>query len=159
METLEAILADHPFFKGLDPRYLELIVGCASNVRFEANQFVFREDEEANTFYLLRQGKVAQEVFSPEHGPITVRTVREGEVLGFSWLLPPYRWHFDARALEVTRAIALDAKCLRTKCEENHDLGFTLMKRCAHEVAEWIDALTLQLVEVYSDRPLKSRNR
>ena len=64
MRTIEPILAEHPFFKDLEKRYLQLIVGCATNVRFDAGQFIFREDEEANHFYLIRHGKVALEIFS-----------------------------------------------------------------------------------------------
>jgi CRP-like cAMP-binding protein len=149
METLEPVLAEHPFLKGLDPKHLHLIVGCASNVRFNAGEFIFREGEEANEFYILRHGKVALEVFSPERGPIIIDTLVEGEVLGWSWLIPPYIWHFDARAVELTRAIALDGKCLRTKCEEDHDLGYELLKRFAHIIEQRLQATRLRLLDVY----------
>ncbi len=149
MQTLEPILVEHPFFKDLEPRYLQLIIGCASNVRFDSGQFIFREGEKANQFYLLRQGKVALEVFSPERGAITLQTLGEGEVLGWSWLFPPYRWHFDARVLEPLRAIAFDGECLRTKCEEDHDLGYELVKRVAHIVIQRLQATRLQLLDIY----------
>ncbi len=149
MQTLGPILAEHPFLKSLDPRHLQVIVGCASNVRFEAGQFIFREGEEANQFYIIRHGKVSLEVFAPGRGSITIQTVGEGEVLGWSWLFPPYHWHFDARALELTRAIAFDGKCLRTKCEEDHDLGYELVKRFAHILMERLQATRLQLLDVY----------
>lgn len=149
MQTLGPLLAEHPFLKGLDPRHLQVIVGCASNVRFDAGQFIFREGEEANQFYIIRHGKVSLEVFAPGRGSITIQTVGEGEVLGWSWLFPPYHWHFDARALELTRAIAFDGKCLRTKCEEDHDLGYELVKRFAHILVERLQATRLQLLDVY----------
>ena len=149
MQTLEPILAEHPFFKNLDRRYLELIVGCASNVRFNAGEFIFREGEEADRFYIIRHGKIALEVFAPDRGPLTIQTIGEGDVLGWSWLFPPYRWHFDARALELTRAIALDGKCLREKCEEDHDLGYELVKRFAQIIMERLQATRLQLLDVY----------
>jgi len=149
MQTLEPILVAHPFFKDLEPRYLQLIVGCASNVRFDPGQFIFREGEEANQFYLIRQGKVALEVFVPERGSITLQTLGEGDVLGWSWLFPPYRWHFDARTLESTRAIAFDGKCLRAKCEEDHSLGYELVKRVVHVVIQRLQATRLQLLDVY----------
>ena len=107
-ESLERILAEHPFFKGLAEPYLQLLVGCASNVRFNAGELIFREGEEANQFYLIRHGKVALETSAPQRGPIIIQTLGEGEVLGWSWLVAPYRWRFDARAVELTRAIALD---------------------------------------------------
>jgi len=152
METLEPILAKHPFLKGLKPEHLKILVGCASNVRFNAGQFLFHEGEEANEFYMIREGKVAVQIQGAERGPITVQTIGEGEVLGWSWLIPPYRWRFDANALELTRAIALDGKCLRTKSEEDHDLGYQLLKRFAGIIVERLEAARLQLLDVYKAR-------
>lgn len=149
MQTLESILAEHPFLKGLDPHHLQLIAGCASNVRFDAGRLIFREGEEADQFYIIRRGKVALEVFVPGRGSITIQTIGEGDVLGWSWLFPPYHWHFDARALELTRAIAFDGKCLRTKCEDDHDLGYELVKRFTHIVMQRLQATRLQLLDVY----------
>jgi CRP/FNR family transcriptional regulator, cyclic AMP receptor protein len=148
-ETLESILAEHPFAKDLDQRYLTLLVGCAMNMRFEAGEFLFREGEEAKHFYLIRQGVVAVEVHAGSSGQINIATIGEGEVLGWSWLFAPYRWKFDARAVESTRAIALDGKCLRVKCEADHDLGYELLKRFAYMVEQRLDATRLQLLDVY----------
>jgi CRP-like cAMP-binding protein len=149
METLERILAEHPFFKGLEEPYLQLLVGCASNVRFNAGEVVFREGEQANQFYLIRQGKVAVEMFAPSRGPIILQTLGEGEVLGWSWLVAPYKWRFDGRAVELTRAIALDGECLRGKCEEDHNLGYELMKRVSLVMEKLVQATRLQLADVY----------
>ena len=149
METLERILSEHPFFKGLEEPYLQLLVGCASNVRFNAGEVVFREGEEANRFYLIRQGKVAVEMFAPSRGPIILQTLGEGEVLGWSWLVAPYLWRFDGRAVELTRAIALDGECLRGKCEEDHDLGYELMKRVSLVMEKLVQATRMQLADVY----------
>ncbi len=149
MKTLEGILAKHPFFEGLDPRYIELAVGCAANVRFNAGEVIFREGEEANNFYLIREGKIALEVFSPGHGSLTVQTLHDGEILGWSWLIPPYHWTFDARAAEMTRAIAFDGKCLRDKCEHDHDMGYELLKRIASILGERLDWTRLQLCGIY----------
>jgi len=149
METLQRMLANHPFARGLNDRHVELLVGCASNIRFETGQLVFREGEEAKQFYLIREGKVAIEVFASERGPINILTLGQGEVLGWSWLVAPYRWRFDAHAIESTRAIALDGKCLREKSERDHDLGYELLKRIAHTMEERLQATRLQLLNVY----------
>jgi CRP-like cAMP-binding protein len=149
-QTLEKILAEHPFFADLESYYMTLLVSCASNVRFDANKYILREGEEANEFYLIRQGRVAIEISPPQRKPIIVDTVGEGEVLGWSWLLPPYTWRFHARAESATRAIALDGKCLRTKCEQNHDLGYELLKRFAQIMNRRLDATRLQLLDVYA---------
>ena len=149
MKTLEGILSKHPFFGGLDPRYIQLAVGCAANVRFNAGEVVFREGDEANNFYLIREGKVALEVFVPGHGSLTIQTLHDGEILGWSWLIPPYRSRFDARAAQATRAIAFDGKCLREKCEEDHDMGYELLKRLASILGERLDATRFQLRGIY----------
>ncbi len=149
METLDPILAEHPFLRGLDQRHLRLIVGCASNVRFDAGQTIFKEGEEANQFYVIRSGKVALQIYAAERGSITVDTLGEGDILGWSWLIPPYNWHFDAEATELTRAIALDGKCLRKKCEEDHDLGYELLKRFSNIIHQRLEATRLQLLDLY----------
>jgi CRP-like cAMP-binding protein len=151
MENLERILSEHPFLQGLDPEYLQLVSGCASNVRFEAGQYLFREDEEANWFYIIRQGKVAVEAYAAERGSVIIDTVEEGDVLGWSWLIPPYNWHFDARAVELTRAIALDGKCLRNKCEHDHNLGYELLKRFAHIIEQRLEATRIRLLDLYGN--------
>jgi CRP/FNR family cyclic AMP-dependent transcriptional regulator len=152
METLERVLSEHAFFKGLDPPYVRLLVGCASNVRFDQNALLFREGDEADRFYIIRHGKVAIRLFTPDRGPITIETLGNGEVIGWSWLIPPYLWHFSARAEELTRAIALDGKCLRTKCEEDRALGYELLKRFAHIIEQRLQATRLQLLDMYGTR-------
>ncbi len=152
MQTLEPILAVHPFFKGLEPQYLKLITGCASNVRFDAGTYIFREGEPASQFFLIREGKVALEIHGAQRGPITIETIETGEVLGWSWLFPPYRWHFSGRAIEPTRAIALDGVCLRTKAEEDPRLGYELMKRVAQIMMERLQATRMQVLDVYNVR-------
>jgi len=150
--TLEPILAQHPFLKNLEPRLVSLLAGCAANVRFEPGQSVFRDEEEANHFFLIRAGKVAIEIPVPGQGSVVIQTLGEGEVLGWSWLIPPYRWRFDAKALELTRAIALDGKCLRTKLDEDHHLGYELLRRFAPIIAQRVEATRLQLMDLYATR-------
>jgi CRP/FNR family transcriptional regulator, cyclic AMP receptor protein len=152
METLEHILAEHPFLTGLESSYTNLLVGCAANVRFDAGKYIFKEGEAANQFYVIRAGKVALEIFAPQRKPIILETLGEGEILGWSWLLPPYHWKLNARAVEDTRAIALDGKCLRTKCEQDHDLGYELLKRFAQIVERRLEATRFQLLDVYGSR-------
>ncbi len=149
MQTLEPVLAEQPFLKDLEPRYLHLLTGCASNVRFNAGDYILHEGEEANTFYIIRHGKVALETFAHNRGALIIQTLDEGDVLGWSWLFPPYRWHFSARALELTRMIALDGRCLREKCEADHDLGYELLKRFSNVVMERLQATRLQLLDMY----------
>ncbi len=152
MRSLESIIENHPFFKGLDSTFLELVTGCASNVRFEAGEFIFRQSEEANQFYLIRQGKVALEVCPPNRDPVVVQTASDGEIMGWAWIIPPYHSPFDAQALELTRAIQFDGQCLRKKCEEDHSLGYEVLSRLLPIVGKTMEATQLQLTDVYGHR-------
>jgi len=152
METLERIIAEHPFFKGLESYYTTLLTGCAANARFQGGTYIFKEGEDANQFYLIRSGKVALELFAPQRKPIVVETLAEGDVLGWSWLFPPYLWKFHAHATIETRAIMLDGKCLRGKCEQNHDLGYEVLKRFSQITAQRLNATRMQLLDVYGAR-------
>ncbi|SYZ73088.1 Transcriptional regulator, Crp/Fnr family [Candidatus Zixiibacteriota bacterium] len=149
METLEPLLAGHPFLKGMDLAHIKLLVGCATNAVYKPGEFIFREGEDANHFYIVREGKVSVETFAPVRGPIPIHTIGKGEVLGWSWLLPPYHWHFDARAFELTRVIALDGECLRKKCDDDLKLGYELFKRFAVVIAERLEGCRLQLIDMY----------
>jgi CRP/FNR family transcriptional regulator, cyclic AMP receptor protein len=149
MTTLEPILAKHPFFESLDEHYLNIITGCASNVRFKPGDYLFREAEDAHQFFVIREGMVQLEIFMPGRGPIILETIHEGEVLGWSWLFPPYRWHYSGHATTALRAIALDGACLRGKCEADHDLGYELMKRFSHIMVDRLQATRLQLIDLY----------
>jgi CRP-like cAMP-binding protein len=150
MQTLEQELAGHAFFAGLRPEYVALIAGCGINVHFACDQHLIHEGTPADTFYVLRDGRVGLETAAPHQGVVTVETIEAGEVLGWSWLFPPYRWHFSGRALEPVRAIALDGACLRTKCESDPAFGYELMRRFAAIVIDRLQATRLQLLDLYA---------
>jgi CRP-like cAMP-binding protein len=152
METLEPLLSKHPFFEGLDPNHLKTLTGCASNVHFPSGQMIFKEGEEANEFFLIRKGRVAIEVYVEARGPVTIQTLDAGDILGWSWLVPPYFWRFDARAIDEVRALALDGKCLREKCETDPRLGFELLKRFALVITRRLEATRIQLLDVYGHK-------
>lgn len=151
MKSIEMLLAEHPFFRGMAPAHLQLFAGCASNVRFDAGSYIFREGGEADRFLLLRHGRVAVEAFVPQRGPVTIQTLGEGEVVGWSWMFPPYRWAFDVKALELVRAIAFDAVCIRQKSETDPALGYALMKRLAPLIISRLQATRLQILDIYGD--------
>jgi CRP-like cAMP-binding protein len=149
METIEVLLAAHPFFQGMAPQHLAALAACGRPVQFKAGDFLCRENEEARDFYVVLRGSVAVEIFSARRGPLTTTTVEEGEVLGWLWFDKPYHWHLDARARRVTRAVALSVKALMQKCDADHDLGYELMKRYAHHLAVQFRVTKLQLVDLY----------
>jgi CRP/FNR family cyclic AMP-dependent transcriptional regulator len=149
MEDLSRILHSHPFLQNLDEDYLKQIVGCASNVVFHDDQLIFKEGDEAEKFYLIRSGKVALELNGRDKGTIRILTIGPGQILGWSWIVSPYRWHFDAHATEEVRAIALDGECLRNKCEQDPTLGYEMLKRFSHILELRLNATRMQLLDVY----------
>jgi len=149
-QTLEPYLKKHPFFKGLSSDYLAILVGCVKNVSVEALQPIFQTGEPADHFFLIRQGAVAIETSSLEAGAVTIQTLGNGDVLGWSWLFEPYRWNFDARALMQTRLFSLDAKCLRDKCDRDPAFGYDLVKRFSRVMVDRLQATRLQLLDIYA---------
>ena len=149
METIEQLLHDVPVFAGLSPEQYELLAGCASNTGFRDGEMLFREGDQADTFYVIRRGTVALETFVPALGPVTIETIDPGEVVGWSWLFAPYRWHFDARALGLVRVTAFDGACLRGKCEADPALGYELMSRFAQVIIERLQWTRLRLLDLY----------
>ncbi len=148
-QTLEPLLRGQPFFSGLAPGHLALIAGCAANVVFPAGTFLFREGEPAETFFLIREGRVALEIAAPGRGALVVQTLGEGDVAGFSWLIEPHRWEFDGRAVRRVRAVQMDGTCLRGKCDTDPRLGYDLMRRFAAMASNRLQSTRLQLLDVY----------
>jgi CRP/FNR family transcriptional regulator, cyclic AMP receptor protein len=152
MEGIESILRAHPFFAGFSPDHGALVAGCARNHRFDAGRYLFHEGESADEFFLIRHGRVALEIAAPGQSPLVITTLGEGDIVGASWLVPPYRWTFDARAVDLTRAIGIDAACLRQKCEADHHLGYEMMKRFLPILVKRLHATRLQILDVYGRR-------
>ena len=152
IDNLADILRQHPFLAGLSDKHMEVLVGCASNAHFPDGGYLIHEGQIANKFFLIRTGRIALEIDVSPRGPLRIQTVGPGDVLGWSWLIPPYTWHFDARALELTRAIALDGKCLRKKIEADHELGYVVMKRFSELMVQRFQVTRLQLLDMYGNR-------
>lgn len=146
---IDDLMSRHPFFQGLAPETLKLIAGCGTNVHFEPGEYLAKDGEDANRFFAIRHGKVAIELYSSSQGPLVLQTVGENEILGWSWLFPPYKWRFDARATEPVRATAFDGACLRKKCDADPAMGYELMKRLAYLVSQRLEAARLQLLDLY----------
>lgn len=153
MRTIDALLEDVPAFGGLADEHLELIAGCALNRVFAAGEHLLREGEPATEFFAIRHGTVALETFVPQRGAVTIETLHAGDVLGWSWLVPPHRTVHDARALGVVRTVAFDGACLRAKCDEDAELGYELLKRFTGIIVERLQATRLRLLDVYGQVP------
>jgi CRP/FNR family transcriptional regulator, cyclic AMP receptor protein len=150
-KELDQILASVPFFEGMGNDEIALIAGCGRNVRFDAGETIFRQGDAADTFYVVRHGSVAVGNFVPARGELVIETLEAGDLLGWSWLFPPYRSHFDARALSTVRATQFDGACLRDKCAADSDLGYDLMSRFAQVLIERLQWTRLRLLDVYGN--------
>ncbi len=144
-ETRKGLLS-HPFFKDFQSTHIELLADCANAESFAAGGFIFHEGEPADRLYLLQTGKIAIVLHMPGQDPTAIMTLGPGGVVGWSWLFPPYRWHFCARVIEDTTAITLNAKCMMEKCREDYQLGFELMWRCGQVMEERLHATRAQLL-------------
>lgn len=151
MKTIEQYLPEYEFFAGLDPSIIALLAGCAVNTHFDQGERVFRQGEPADRFYVIRNGRVALEIHPPGNGGqgLVVDTADEGEVVGWAWLVPPYRWAFDARAATATSAIAFDAVCLRGKCAADPAVGYALMQRITQTLYERMQGARIRLLDLY----------
>ncbi len=149
MRSVEQLLADRPFFAGLDDRAIALIAGCAGNVHYRPGEYLFRQNDPADRFYVLRRGRVELSISSPNQGPLVLQTFEDEDVVGWTWLVPPYRWEADGRAGEPTDTIAFDGECLRHKCEDDPVLGYELLKRAAGAMNTQLFGALARLLDLY----------
>ena len=150
---LEKAVAAHPFCVGMSEHQIRLLADCAIRTRFERDQIIFREGETANRFYLIESGKVALESATTSDRAVTIETIGEGDLLGWSWLFPPYVWHFTARATELTCAIFFYGTVLREYCEKDPALGLELFKRMSEVMTRRLQAARGRLLQSYAGEP------
>jgi CRP-like cAMP-binding protein len=149
---LEQSLARHPFFLDFTPQHVSEVAACANTAIFDAGTYLFREGEPASAFFAIQRGRIAIASITPHEGPVTIQTVGDGDILGWSWMLPPFRWHFSARAIEATSVVAFNAACVREQIERDHELGYVIMRRFAQVMANRLESMSLQLMNVYEYR-------
>lgn len=149
VHSLENVLTAHPFVEGMKPEHISKIVGCTKNVTFEVGEYLARAGQEAGHFYLIREGNVALEFYRPQLGGTRVHSMSGGDLLGWSWMVHPYTWRLDAKALEPVRALVLDGKCLRKKCEDDFEFGYRILQRLTHVMEKELRDARFQLLDVY----------
>ena len=149
MKTIERLLADNPMFEPLDDAARAALADCGTNRHLADHEYLFRTGQPAEHCYLVRRGRIAFELVGSGGRRILIETVETGDVAGTSWLVPPYRWHVDARAVGPTEVIALDAGCLRGKCEADPRAGYQLMLRLVATLHERLKSVRVQLLDVY----------
>jgi CRP/FNR family transcriptional regulator, cyclic AMP receptor protein len=142
---LLTLIAQQPFFKGLNEHLVQLLADSAMEMQFKPGDWIYRQGDPANRFYLILEGKVLIESEMKEHGMIPIRTLGPGDDLGWAWLFPPHYMHFSACAIGPTRTIFFYGTRLHEKCDANHELGYQLMKRVAEVVVRNLNATQQRL--------------
>lgn len=149
VEDLRCVLEQHDFLKSLSTEQARVLVSCVRNVRFREGDFLLREGESADVFYLLRLGRVGLEVHVPGRGDVQMEQIGPNDMLGLTWLAPGQSSHLDARALEPTLTLAFDGACLRGKMDVDPALGYALTRRIASETYRRLERVRLARVDVY----------
>lgn len=151
MRGIDQLLAEHELFAGLDHSTIELLSGCAANAVYDAGERLFVEGGQADRFWIVRHGRVALEITVPGAGQVTVETIGPGSVVGWSWLVAPFRWCFDAVAQEPVRATVFDVGCLRFKMDADSRLGYQLLSRFVPVIVDRLQATRLRLLDLYGN--------
>jgi CRP-like cAMP-binding protein len=146
--SIRDLLAAQPVLLGLEPADIDLIAGCGHNEVFAAGAFLAHEDDEANHFFIVREGRVALETHAST-GSLLIDTIGSGDLVGWSWLFPPYRWVFDVAAVQVTHAVVIDAACLRDKCDADPAFGYRVIRRFSQVIVDRLQATRVRLLDLY----------
>lgn len=149
-KRLADLIAKHPFFQDLSPLHVQVLAEAAMLKEFKAGEIIFKEGDPANRFYILLSGEVEVLSEGREGGDVPVQRIGPGDVLGWSWLFPPYYWHFAARATQDTKAIFFYGTWLRESCERDHDFGYAMLKRMSAIVIQRLQAARRRLVDLES---------
>jgi CRP/FNR family transcriptional regulator, cyclic AMP receptor protein len=148
-EPLATRVTFHPFLAGMNRTHLTLLTDCAVARHFNTDQTILREREFATGFYLIETGKVALESEAGFGESIVIQTIGAGDLLGWSWMFPPYVWQFTAHAIEPTCALFFYAAILREYCEKEHSLGYELLKRISAVMVTRLQAAHDQMLSLY----------
>ncbi|HEY6316205.1 MAG TPA: Crp/Fnr family transcriptional regulator [Streptosporangiaceae bacterium] len=146
IEVTAAALAAHPMLRGMATDHLAVLVGSASDVAFPAGHRLFEEGGNANHFWLLQSGSVALDLHVPGQGRVRIDSVGLGELLGWSWRFPPYRWAFGAVATSPVEAFEFDAQAVRASCASEPELGHEITERLALVLAERLQSTRVRLI-------------
>ena len=149
MPSMTTTLSELDFFADLSPGTVAVMAGYGRPVHVAAGDYLFAQGEPADAFYAVREGRVAIELHDPRFGRIVIDTVEAGDVVGWSWLVAPYRWMFDARAVTAVETVRFDAASLRGRCAADHAFGYALLQRITHVMHERLQASRVRLLDLY----------
>lgn len=149
-KTILRQLRQHPFLQGIEHDQLVLLEDCAVPAQFKAGEVIFHQGQQADRFYLITKGKVVLESAADDGPAVVIETVGTGDLLGWSWMMPPYRWHFTARTVERTDAVFFAAPLLQQYCERDHSLGFEVHKRISAVMMKRLQAARKKMLAIHA---------
>ncbi len=148
IQTATDILADLSFFEDMPHEHLESLANCASPIEFKKGEFLLHVGKQATEFIAIRDGMVALEM-EAANKITTLQTIGEGSIVGWSWLVPPYTWHYDARAVTPVTAVRFNAACVRQKCDADPAFGYEVLKRFSQVIVQRLIATRMQMADMY----------
>jgi len=147
------MLKESDFFRDFDDDLVAIVASCTKLETFEGGSYIVRTDDPAEKFYILRHGSVAVELVVPPRGRLTLQTLHDGDILGWSWLVPPHYWVFDGRAVTLVRTLTIDGKALQAKFDQNHELGYLVLKQFVKVMSARLTAARVQMIDLYAPTP------
>jgi len=151
-EELIRILQTIPWYQDIDSKHFDKLVGISSLIEVERNQELFREGDTEEYLYIVIQGRIAIEMMVPGRGRMRIYTAEPMDVVGWSSVTPVVRQRTaGAQAVLPSRLVRQDAAALRKLCEEDHDLGYIVMRRMANVVASRLLTTRLQLLDMFAN--------
>ena len=149
-QSTEDYLSTHSFFSGLNDNFMKFLSNTATELQIKKGDVLFQQGENADKFFLLRKGQVSIQVPALEGPVLDIQTLGENEILGWSWLIPPYRWSFLARAVEDSDLLEFDGSAILARCEEDSEFGYELFKRFASLMSERLSAARQQMMDQWN---------
>ena len=149
-QSISDYLSSHAFFSGLDDSFMEFMVDAVGELSIEKNHILFRQGERADKFYLIRNGQVSVQVPAIMGPTLEIQSLGENQLLGWSWLMPPYRWNFQARAVVDSDLLEFDGSAILARCEQDPKFGYELFKRFAALMSERLDAARQKMMDEWN---------
>jgi CRP/FNR family transcriptional regulator, cyclic AMP receptor protein len=146
-----SVVGAQPFLRGVPPAQLAGLAGLCEHVTFPARERLFDEGAKADRFWIIDAGQVTLDATVPGHGRLVIETLGRGDVLGLSWMLPPYQWRFGAVATQPTQAFEFDAAAVRAACDTDPGLGYELSRRFTAVVVRRLQTTRVRLLEACSE--------
>lgn len=148
--SIQDYLSTHKFFSGLDENFLKFLSESATELSIKKNDVLFQQGKRADTFYLLREGQISVQVPALVGPSLEIQQLGDNQLLGWSWLIPPYRWNFMARAEQDSYLLEFDGNAILTRCEEDAEFGYELLKRFATLMSERLDAARQKMMDQWN---------